>query len=88
MPEYPNKEHETADRRARRRAVDALGIMITDAQRLARHLNGGNDVMTEDGQRFAELSAKVTANLAALETLHDVREWHAADVAEGRVTVS
>jgi hypothetical protein len=88
MPEYPNREHETADRRARRRALDALTVMIESAQHLARDLNGWKDVELERAQVFPELAAKVTANLAMLETLRDVREWHAADVAEGRVTVS
>jgi hypothetical protein len=88
VTEYPNKEHENAERRARRRALDALVLMIENAQHLARDLNGWKDVDMERGQSFPELSAKVTANLAMLETLRDVREWHAADVAEGRVTVS
>ncbi len=82
MTEYPNREHENTEKAARRRATDALGIMIIDAQDLARKLTGWKDVDAQDAQRFHELSGKVTANLAILETLRDVREWHAADLVE------
>jgi citrate lyase beta subunit len=82
---YPNREHANADKAARRRAISALDSIEANARALARRIEDGSyEPHGEDAQRFAEATVKVAVNLGALETLRDVREWHAADEAEAR----
>lgn len=80
MTEYPNREHANADKAARRRAITALGNLITDAQAMAKRLNDPDaTIYMEDGRRFQDSSDRAAAELTRLETLREVREWHAAD---------
>lgn len=82
MPDYPNREHKNADEAARRRALTSLRALIEDAETLIRRIeSGGYEPHGEDGTRFTSQAVKLTANLAYLEQLRDVREWHAADAA-------
>jgi hypothetical protein len=82
MTNYPNHEHENADKAARRRALRGLRDIIEDAEALARRIETGYEPHGTDAQRLADKAVSIAANLSALETLRDVREWHAADKAE------
>lgn len=81
MTTYPNREHENADKAARRRAIQAASDLFDYATQLHRQLVGGQ-VPSPQMIPLQELTANITANLAVLETLRDVREWHAADQAD------
>lgn len=85
MTEYPNREHERADKAATRRALSSLYDIIDDAKALARRIEGGYEPHGTDAQRFADKAVALAINLGILETLRDVREWHAADKAEAGV---
>jgi hypothetical protein len=84
---YPNREHEVADSAARRRALHCIEQIRGDLDVLERRLKqGGSTVSADgaDGHRVAGLVYDLGLNLQALETLRDVREWHAADLADDR----
>lgn len=81
-PSYPNREHENADKAARRRAIKALDDIIDDAQTLQRRIARGYEPHGTDAQRRADKAVASAVNFAFLEQLRDVREWHAADLAE------
>lgn len=82
MTAYPNKEHANADRAARRRALEALAELTSEAALLRRALAaGGRDLDGDDTQVLAGLVRKLTRDLSVLGTLRDVREWHEADEA-------
>jgi hypothetical protein len=83
MAEYPNREHENADKAARRRALHALREIETSVGILRRRLQ--DDKAEPDGddtQRIASLVRDLTQHHAVLGALRDVREWHVADQAE------
>lgn len=81
MTDYPNREHKNADDAARRRALKALDDIEAEVTFLRRRVNGG----TADADHTSTLAARtadVVRQLAVLEALRDVREWHAADSRE------
>jgi hypothetical protein len=80
--DYPNREHGNADRAAKRRALTALNSIIENAQLLVRALETDTALDPGASRRIADGAVSVAINLSALETLSDVREWHAADVAD------
>jgi hypothetical protein len=82
MTAYPNREHENADNAARRRALAALRDIAEDAENLRGRIERGYEPHGTDADRFTAKSVKLALNLSVMETLRDVREWHAADVAE------
>lgn len=86
MTTYPSREHENADKAARRRAEAALAELAGEAALLRRALKDGHKLDGDDTQRLADLVRSATVNLSVLGTLRDVREWHAADQAEAKVT--
>jgi hypothetical protein len=81
VTEYPNREHANADKAARRRALQALADIEAEVaflrRRIANEVADGDDTST-----LAMRAADVTRQLARLEALRDVREWHAADSKE------
>jgi len=82
MTTYPNREHERADKAARRRAITALDDIIADARMLQRRLEGdGYALGGSDVQNIVSKAVAAAVQFSALETLSDVREWHAADQA-------
>lgn len=88
MTGYPNREHENADKAARRRALRALETITSEAETLQRALRlqptlpgPGRRVDADDTQVMSAAVQQLTGYLAELGTLHDVREWHAADAA-------
>lgn len=81
MTGYPNREHKNADEAARRRALAGLRDIVEDAQALFRRIENGYEPHGTDAQRLADKAVAITVSLSALETLRDVREWHAADTA-------
>lgn len=81
MADYPNREHENADKAARRRALRALADIETEVEYLRKRVASG----VADGDDTATLmqrAADLTRHLAVLGNLRNVREWHAADQAE------
>jgi len=79
---YPNREHEKADKAAKRRAITTLVGIIQTAQDIYRRVDGDLPVYASDTHvMFGDL-VKVNENLTILEILRDVREWHAADQAD------
>jgi hypothetical protein len=86
-PVYPNREHQNQDRAARRRAAQALDEIEAEAGILRRKLAGAdNPRSTVDGDDTQLIAGKVrdlTAQLAIIGVLRDVRAWHALDHAEG-----
>jgi hypothetical protein len=84
---YPNREHRNADRASRRHAAIALHELQGMALRLAQKLDtGSSEFEATDADRLAEQVGKARAAFAELAILRDVREWHAADVAEAAET--
>lgn len=84
MTTFPNREHMKADQAARRRALKALDS-ISDEIQLMRVILGRGPDTRMDAQNADVMQSKLhdlTGYLAELGTLHDVREWHAADQAE------
>jgi siroheme synthase (precorrin-2 oxidase/ferrochelatase) len=80
---YPNREHENADRAARRRAISALTSMSDEAMEFAAKLQAGvSTPYASDAQKFQHWTSQLLENLTILETLREVREWRAADEAE------
>lgn len=82
MTDYPNREHQREDETARQRAVADLQDIINDAKTLQRRLANGTYTDVSDAQTLVARAAEVTRRLAVLDTLRQVREWHAADQAE------
>ena len=79
MTTYPNREHENADKTARRRALKALEDIRGEAERLHFDISYDRDRDGDDTQKLSDLARRVTQNLAVLGALREVREWHAAD---------
>lgn len=79
---YPNREHQRADERARRRAKTALESIETTAGYLIAKLENGYRLDADDTEGLSDLLRKLTGHLAEIGTLYDVREWHAADLAD------
>jgi len=75
---YPNREHEKEEKSARRRALRHLDDLIYSAGNLQRQLNAGHQDFSGTAQLYHSIR-QVADNLVILETLRDVREWHAAD---------
>lgn len=91
MTGYPNREHENADKAARRRALAALDTITSEAETLQRALRlqstlpgPGRRADADDTQVMSAAVQGLTGFLAELGTLYDVRQWHAADVAGQR----
>ncbi len=79
---YPNREHQREDETARQQAMAGLQSIIDDAKTLQRRLANGIYTDVSDAQTLVARAAEVTRRLAVLDTLRQVREWHAADVKE------
>jgi hypothetical protein len=79
--DYPNREHASTDKAARRRALQALSDIEREVaflrKRIERDLADGDDTST-----LAQRAVDVTRQFGRLEALRDVREWHAADSKE------
>lgn len=83
---YPNREHELADKRARRRAVQAVERLEDELAIIKGHLLAhGSRVDADTTQSLSGYADKITGLCAELGTLYDVRQWHAADVNEGKI---
>jgi hypothetical protein len=83
--DYPNREHQNADRAARRHAATALAELESMTHGLARRLDTGSlDFEANDADRLAEQAGKARAAFAEIAILRDVREWHAADLADAQ----
>lgn len=81
MTDYPNRDHAHADKAARRRALNALDDIEREVAFLRKRVNG--DIADgDDTSTLAMRASDVTRQLAALEVLRGVREWHAADARE------
>jgi len=89
---YPNREHQKADERARRRALEALSHIEGDAfdlrKKLERSFLSPVHVDADDVQGLSDNLRKLTGCLAELGILYDAREWDAADKAEREGTRS
>lgn len=81
MTTYPNREHGNADRTARQQAIDALDAIAADAETLKRRLSNGVYADVTDAESLVAKAGQVARRLAVLDTLRQVREWHAADEA-------
>ena len=80
--DHPNREHGNADRAAKRRALTALNSIADEVKMLIRSLETDTTPDPSAARRIADGSTSVAINLAAMEVLSDVREWHAADIAD------
>ncbi len=87
---YPNREHENADKAALRRARTAISDTRELLATLERRLRFAGTADTKgvyvdanDARPITDAVARLTGELAKLETLRDVREWHAADQVAG-----
>lgn len=90
MTDYPNREHENKDKAARRRAHAALDMIASEVSVVGRRIEGGG-ADADDCRQMAEHVRALTEHLAVLETLREVREWHAADhpeIAAGRIRLA
>jgi hypothetical protein len=79
---YPNREHQNADQAATRRALHCLDGIESDVTILRRRLTQTGSTVSVDGADSGGLALRVrdlTEYLTVLETLRDVREWHALD---------
>jgi hypothetical protein len=76
---YPNREHENADRAATRRAMRVLSGIDGEVRGLRLKLSRDQRVDASEAQVIAGQVRDLTGYLAELGTLRDVREWHAID---------
>jgi len=81
MTTYPNREHQSADQAAVRRALHALEGIRREANDLHLKVSRVQRVDADDAQVISGYVRDLIGHLAELGTLHDVREWHAADLA-------
>jgi hypothetical protein len=81
MTAYPNREHENEDRTARQQAIEALDALAGDAAILRRRLSNGTYADVTDAESLIAKAGQVAHRLAVLDTLRQVREWHAAGTA-------
>lgn len=81
MSDYPNREHENADKAARRRALKALETIKDEVQILSGTLALGSTarIDADAAQTIAGKVRDLAGYLAELGTLYDVREWDAID---------
>lgn len=79
---YPNREHQREVESQTSRAVDALAALADDALLLKRRLEKGSLVVGADAKQLAERAMVIAERLTRLDMLRQVREWHAADLAE------
>jgi hypothetical protein len=84
VTEYPNREHENADKVARRRVQRNISDISEQLATLTRRLrlaestdSKGLYVDAADARPIVDAANRLTENLARLETLRDVREWPA-----------
>lgn len=84
MTDYPNREHRVADEAALRRALASLESIETAAGIVRQKLLRRPDAWVDrDGARLLAVAVgQLTENLQILETLREVRGWHAADLAD------
>ena len=82
MTTYPNREHEAADRAARRRTLNTLEAIVSEAALIRQRVDNGRPVDGDNTQMLSSLVRGLTGYLAELGTLRDVREWDAADKRE------
>jgi len=86
MTSYSNREHWAADEAARRRALSAVSEIEGSAFDLRKRLEHSYlksaHFDADDTQQLYDSLRKLTGHLAELGTLHDVREWDAADKRE------
>ena len=84
MTDYPNREHGNADGAARTRALKALDDIMAEVGYLRAKLGRESRPRVDAGDAEV-LNRKVfvlAGSLAELDTLHNVREWDAADRAQ------
>lgn len=79
---YPNRETWNKDRAAKLHALSALATIEEHAATLKRRIEGGYEPYGSDAHRFTDSVTQLTVAFTTTETLRDVREWHALDVAE------
>jgi len=79
---YPNREHENADKAAKRRAIRALDDISNEVGILRRKLDQDVYVDGDDTQILVDRFRQLTIQMTILGTLSDVRDWHEADLAE------
>jgi hypothetical protein len=80
---YPNREHQNADLAARRRALSSLDIIEAEVSLMRGKLNRDDTYVDgSDTQILMTAVRNLTERVATIETLRDVREWHALDVRE------
>jgi hypothetical protein len=77
---YPNREHQNADLAARRRALSSLDIIEAEVSLMRGKLNRDDTYVDgSDTQILMTAVRNLTERVATIETLRDVREWHALD---------
>jgi hypothetical protein len=81
---YPDREHQNADATARRRALAAVAALTDELNLMRAALERGPEyrVDTEMAQVISAKAQTLSGFLGELSALYDVREWHAADLAE------
>jgi hypothetical protein len=78
---YPNREHENTVNSATRRALSALDAISENVDLIRGKLAAGT-VDAADARYLQEQAGRMFEYLTTLETLRDVRDWHAADLAD------
>lgn len=85
-PVYPNREHQNADRAAHRRAHAALNGIEAEVRALRQRLEAADNPLSildgDDTQLIVSRVRDLTAELAIIGMLRDVREWDKADKAD------
>jgi hypothetical protein len=80
---YPNREHMNAAKAALRRARANLDEISAEAGLMRTRLDKGADYIDgADARTLAVAVGQLAENLTIIETLREVREWHAADRAD------
>lgn len=84
---FPNREHEVADKAARRRALRAIEDLEAELKLVRQRLELGaaSRVDADTVQSISDYARRIVGHAAELGVLYDVREWHATDVAESRI---
>lgn len=81
VADYPNREHQVAEKIARRRAQQALDDLAQHAQSLRNLLDSKDaDVSAGDADRFQNSVSNLRTSLAEMAILADSLRWHEADI--------
>jgi hypothetical protein len=78
VTDYPNAEHEKADKAARRRALQNLDLINDQVARVRQRVQEDVDIDADILQAMTDAMRALTGHVAEIGTLFGVRAWDKA----------